>query len=60
MEQRVSLRKFRVVGQLANFSVCQPPTRGPGFMTITVTPVTKHPVEEACEHEHGPIDGFVS
>ena len=30
------------------------------FMTITGTPVMKHPVEEAYEREHGPIGAFVS
>ena len=71
MEQRVIVRMFRVAGQLANFSVWQTATPEElhtvlqtlplfAFMTITVTPVIKHPVEEANEHEHGPIDGLVS
>jgi muconolactone D-isomerase len=70
MEQRVILRMFRIVGQLANFSVWQTATPEDlhavlqtlplfAFMTITVTPVMKHPVEEAYELEHGPIDAFV-
>jgi muconolactone D-isomerase len=25
------------------------------FMTISVTPIIKHPVEEAYEQKHGPI-----
>jgi muconolactone D-isomerase len=71
MEQRVILRTFRVVGQLANFSVWQTATLEDlhavlqtlplfAFMTITVIPVIKHPVEEAYEREHGPIGAFVS
>jgi muconolactone D-isomerase len=71
MEQRVILRMFRVVGQLANFSVWQTATLEDlhavlqslplfAFMTITVIPVIKHPVEEAYEREHGPIEAFLS
>jgi muconolactone D-isomerase len=71
MEQRVILRMLRVVGQLANFSVWQTATLEDlhavlqslplfAFMTITVIPVIKHPVEEAYELEHGPIEAFVS
>ena len=70
MEQRVIVRMFRIVGQLANFSVWQTATPEDlhavlqtlplfAFMTITVTPVIKHPVEEAYERDHGPIDAFV-
>jgi len=71
MEHRVMLRMFRVVGQLANFSVWQTATLEDlhavlqtlplfAFMSITVTPIIKHPVEEAYEREHGPIDASVS
>jgi muconolactone D-isomerase len=66
MEQRVIVRMFRIVGQVANFSLWQAATLEDlhavlqtlplfSYMTITVTPVIKHPVEEAYEREHGPI-----
>jgi len=57
-------RIWRIVGALANFSIWE--TKSPEelhqvlqslpmypFMTITVTPIIKHPVEEAYERQHG-------
>jgi muconolactone D-isomerase len=66
MHRRVLRRTFTVVGQLANFSIWETGTAEElhtvlqslpmyPFMTITVTPIIKHPVEEAYEQEHGPI-----
>jgi muconolactone D-isomerase len=59
-------RTFRVVGQLANASIWETDTPEElhavlqslpmyPFMTISVTPIIKHPVEEAYERKHGPI-----
>lgn len=66
MHRRVLRRTFRVVGQLENFSIWEADTLEQlhavlqslpmyPFMTIKVTPVIQHPVEEAYEREHGPI-----
>ena len=56
----------RKVGQLANFSIWEAATLEElhavlqslpmyPFMTITVTPVIKHPVEQAYEDKYGSI-----
>ena len=66
MHRKVLRRIFRVVGQQANFSIWEANTPEElhavlqslpmyPFMTITVTPIIKHPVEETYEKEHGPI-----
>ena len=66
IHRRVLRRTFRVVGQLANASIWETDTPEElhavlqslpmyPFMTVTVTPIIKHPVEEAYEQKHGPI-----
>jgi muconolactone D-isomerase len=66
MHRKVLRRTFRVVGQLANFSIWETPTPEElhtvlqslpmyPFMTIAVTPIIKHPVERAYEEKHGAI-----
>ena len=66
IHRRVLRRTFRIVGQLANFSIWETDTPEElhavlqslplyPFMTISVTPIIKHPVEEAYEKKHGPI-----
>jgi muconolactone delta-isomerase len=66
MHRKVLRRTFRVVGQLANFSIWETATPEElyaalqslpmyPFMTITVTPIIKHPVEQAYEDKHGSI-----
>lgn len=66
MYRKVLRRTFRVVGQLANFSIWE--TAAPEelhavlqslpmypFMTVTVTPIIEHPVEQAYKAKHGSI-----
>jgi muconolactone D-isomerase len=66
MHRGVLRRTFRVVGQLANFSIWETDTPEElhavlqslpmyPFMTISVTPIIKHPAEVAYEQKHGPI-----
>ena len=66
IQRKVLRRTFRVVGQLANISIWETATPEElhavlqtlpiyPFMTITVTPIIKHPVEQAYEEKHGPI-----
>jgi muconolactone D-isomerase len=66
MHRRVLRRTFRIVGQLANFSIWETPTPEDlhtvlqslpmyQFMTIAVTPIIKHPVEHAYEEKYGTI-----
>jgi muconolactone D-isomerase len=69
MRRRVIQRMFRGVGQLANFSIWETSTLEElhatlqslplfPFMMITITPVSKHPVEEAYERANGPTRGL--
>ena len=66
MHQKVLRRTFRVVGQMANFSIWEAATPEElhevlqslpmyPFMTITMTPIIKHPVEQAYEEKYGSI-----
>ena len=66
MHRKVLRRTFRVVGQVANFSIWETATPEElhavlqslpmyPFMTITVTPIIKHPVEQAYEEKYGSI-----
>jgi muconolactone D-isomerase len=66
MRRKVLRRTFRVVGQLANVSIWETGTPEElhevlqslpmyPFMTIVVTPIIKHPVEQAYEQQHGAI-----
>ena len=66
LHRKVLRRTFRIVGQVANFSIWETPTPEElhavlqslpmyPFMTITVTPIIKHPVEQAYEEKYGPI-----
>ncbi len=66
MHRKVLRRTFRVVGQVANFSIWETATPEEldavlrslpmyPFMTITVTPIIKHSVEQAYEEKYGPI-----
>ena len=66
MHRKILRRTFRIVGQLANFSIWETATPDDlhavlrslpmyPFMTITVTPIIKHPVEEAYEEKFGAI-----
>ena len=66
IHRKVLRRTFRVVGQLANISIWETATPEElhavlqslpmyPFMTITVTSIIKHPVEQAYEEKHGPI-----
>ena len=66
MHRKVLRRTFRIVGQVANFSIWETPTPEElhavlqslpmyPFMTITVTPIIKHPVEQAYEDKYGSI-----
>ncbi len=66
MHRRILRRTFRIVGQLANFSIWE--TQTPEelhavlqslpmypYMTVTVTSIIKHPVEEAYEEKYGAV-----
>lgn len=66
MHRGVLRRTFRVVGQLANYSIWETDTLEElhsvlqslpiyPFMTISVTPIIKHPVEDAYERMYGAI-----
>lgn len=66
MRRKVLRRTFRIVGQLANFSIWETATPEVlhavlqslpmyPYMTIAVTPIIKHPVEQAFEEKHGSI-----
>ena len=66
MHQKVLRRTFRVVGHMANFSIWEAATPEElhevlqslpmyPFMTIAITPIIKHPVEQAYEEKHGSI-----
>lgn len=66
MYRKVLRRTFRVVGQLANFSIWETATPEElhavlqslpmyPFMTVTVTPIIEHPVEQAYKTKHGSI-----
>jgi muconolactone D-isomerase len=66
MRAGVIRRMFRIVGQLANYSIWEAATLEElhaalqslplyAYMTVAVTPVLAHPVEAAYEAEHGPI-----
>ena len=66
MHRKVLRRTFRVVGQLANFSIWETTTPEElhavlqslpmyPFMTVTVIPIIKHPVEQAYEEKHGAV-----
>lgn len=66
MRRGVIRRMFRIVGQLANYSLWEAATLEElhaaiqslplyAYMTVAVTPVLRHPVEEAYEAEHGAI-----
>lgn len=66
MRRGILRRTFRVVGQLANFSIWEVNTLEElhavleslpmyPFMTISVTPIIQHPVEAAYEAKYGAI-----
>lgn len=66
MHRKVLRRTFRIVGQLANFSIWEAATPEDlhavlqslpmyPYMTIAVTPIIKHPVEQAYEEKYGSI-----
>jgi muconolactone D-isomerase len=66
MQRGVLRRIFRIVGQQASFSLWEADTLEElhavleslplyRFMAITVTPIMRHPVEEAYEREYGAI-----
>ena len=66
MHRKILRRTFRVVGQLANYSVWETSTPDElhavvqslpmyPFMTVAVTPIIKHPVEQAYEEQYGTI-----
>ena len=66
MHRKVLRRTFRVVGQMANYSIWEAETPEMlhevlqalpiyPFMTISVTPIIKHPVEQAYEEKYGSI-----
>jgi muconolactone D-isomerase len=66
MRRKVLRRTFRIVGQLANFSIWETATPDElhavlqtlpmyPYMTITVFPIIKHPVEQAYEEKYGSI-----
>ena len=66
MHRKVLRRTFRVVGQMANFSIWDAATPEElhavlqslpmyPFMTISVTPIIKHPVEQAYEEKYESI-----
>jgi muconolactone D-isomerase len=66
MHRGILRRTFRIVGQLANFSIWE--TQSPEelhavlqslpmypYMTVTVTSIIKHPVEQAYEEKYGAV-----
>jgi len=66
MHRKILRRTFRIVGQVANFSIWETTTLDDlhavlqslpmyPFMTIAVTPIIKHPVEQAYEEKFGAI-----
>ena len=66
MHRKILRRTFRIVGQVANFSIWETATLDDlhavlqslpmyPFMTIAVTPIIKHPVEQAYEEKFGAI-----
>jgi len=66
MNRRVLRRIFRLVGINSNYGIWEAETPEDldsvlrslplfPYMTITVMPIIKHPVEEAYEQEHGPV-----
>jgi muconolactone D-isomerase len=66
MQRGVLRRIFRIVGQQASFSIWEADTLEElhavleslplyHFMVITVTPIIRHPVEEAYERKYGSI-----
>jgi len=66
MHRKVLRRTFRIVGQLANFSIWETATPDElhtvlqtlpmyPYMTISVTPISKHPVEQAYVEKYGSI-----
>ncbi len=66
MHRKVLRRTFRIVGQMANMSIWETTTPEDlhavlqslpmyPFMTIAVTPIIKHSVEQAYEEKYGSI-----
>lgn len=69
IRRKVLRRTFRIVGQLANFSIWEAATPEDlhavlqslpmyPYMTIAVSPIIKHPVERAYEEKYGSIPEF--
>lgn len=66
MHRGVMRRVFRIVGRTGSFAIWETESLEQlhelvqtlpmfPFMTIAVTPIIKHPVEEAYEREHGAV-----